>query len=178
MATLAFLHREMREAAAVTLPKICTIGYEGAAIEDLVATLKAAGVTRLIDARESPYSKRREFSKDELEPALAEYGIAYTHIRALGNPPAGREAAHLGHKAVFREIFTGHLDSPDGQKGLALALTFAAYETVCLLCLEKSHLQCHRSMVADRLHAMSGQEIVHLRVEARQAHPAQAAFDF
>jgi hypothetical protein len=33
-------------------------------------------------------------------------------------------------------------------------------------------------MVADRLNAMSGQEIAHLRVEARRAHPAQAAFDF
>jgi hypothetical protein len=33
-------------------------------------------------------------------------------------------------------------------------------------------------MVADRLNAMSGQEIVHLRIETRQAHPAQAAFDF
>jgi uncharacterized protein (DUF488 family) len=162
----------------VALPNIYTIGYEGAAIEDLIASLKAAGVTRLIDARQSPYSKRKEFCRDELSAAVAAYGIAYTHIRELGNPPAGREAAHSGHKAVFREIFTAHLDGADGQKGLALALSVAAYERVCLLCLEKSAMHCHRSLVADRLHAMSGQEIVHLRVEARQPHPAQAAFDF
>lgn len=162
----------------MALPKIHTIGYQGASTEDLVASLRSASVTRLIDARQSPYSRRPEFSIEELSASLADYGIAYTHIRELGNPPAGREAAHTGHKAVFREIFNAHLDGPDGQKGLALALTFAAYETVCLLCLEKSHLNCHRSMVADRLNAMSGQEIVHLRIETRQAHPAQATFDF
>jgi uncharacterized protein (DUF488 family) len=86
----------------VALPKIHTIGYEGASIEDLVASLRSAGVTRLVDARQSPYSRRAEFSKDELSASLAEYGIAYTHIRELGNPPAGREAAHSGHNAVFR----------------------------------------------------------------------------
>ena len=70
------------------------------------------------------------------------------------------------------------MDGPDGRKGLEDALSFAAKESVCLLCLEKSPAHCHRSMVANRMSAMSGQEIVHLRVEARQPHPAQTAFDF
>jgi uncharacterized protein (DUF488 family) len=162
----------------VTLPTIYTIGYEGAAVEDLIATLKAAGVTRLLDVREWPASRREEFSSEPLAAALAAFGIAYTHLRALGNPPAGREAARAGHAAAFREIFAGHLNGADARKGLERAAALAAEETVCLLCLEKAAIHCHRGMVAARLHAMTGQEIVNLKVSAKQAHPAQNAFEF
>lgn len=160
------------------LPNIYTIGYEGASTEDLVAALKEAGVTRLLDIRESPYSRRHEFSTDELSAALESYGIAYSHIGELGNPPAGREAARAGHMAAYREIFAAHLDGPDGQKGLERALALAANESVCLLCLEKAPSHCHRSMVAARMNAISGQQIAHLRVQRRSAHPAQTGFDF
>jgi uncharacterized protein (DUF488 family) len=163
---------------AVTLPDIYTIGYEGAAIEDLIAALQRAGVTRLLDIRCSPYSKRAEFSTDELRDALRSYGIAYTHIRELGNPPAGREAARAGHAAAFREIFSAHLDSPDGQQGLTKALSLAAEESVCLLCLEKAANHCHRAMVAARLKALSGHEIVNLQAHRKLAHPSQSAFNF
>lgn len=162
----------------MTLPAIHTIGYEGAAIDGLIATLKSARVAHLIDVRHSPYSRRPEFSKDELKAALGDYGIVYTHIEALGNPPAGREAARVGHMAVYREVFTNHLNSVSGQKGLKQALELAVRENVCLLCLEKSANHCHRAMVAHRLSAMGGHEIVQLRVPARQAHPAQRAFEF
>jgi len=162
----------------VTLPTIHTIGYEGAAIEDLIATLKSAGITRLLDIRDSPYSRRPEFSKDALAAAMADYGIAYEHIRELGNPPAGRQAARAGHMAAYREIFNGHLDGPEGQKGLERALTRAAEESVCLLCFEKSANHCHRSIVTARLQTLSDHEVVHLRVGGKQAHPSQGAFEF
>jgi uncharacterized protein (DUF488 family) len=162
----------------MALPNICTIGYEGAAVEDLIASLKQAGVTRVLDIRESPYSKREEFSGSAIAAALARYDIGYTHIRELGNPPAGREAARAGHMIGFREILNAHLDSKVGQDGLARALTIAADETVCLLCLEKSANHCHRSVVSARMRQTSGQQIVNLTVSRKTAHPAQAAFDF
>jgi len=31
-------------------PRVATIGYEGATLDDVIARLRAAGVTRLIDA--------------------------------------------------------------------------------------------------------------------------------
>lgn len=162
----------------MALPEIYTVGYENAAIEDLIATLKLSRVSRVIDVRESPYSKRREFSTDALAVALAKYGIAYTHIRELGNPPAGREALRVGHAAVYREIINAHLDGERGQGGLRRAAELAAVERVCLLCMEKAPSHCHRSLVAARLHAATGQEIVHLTVRAKVPHPDQAAFDF
>lgn len=162
----------------MALPDIHTIGYENATIEDLVSTLKTASVTHIIDVREAPYSKRSEFSTDALAATLSNYGIAYTHIRELGNPPAGREALRVGHPAVFREIITAHLDGERGQNGLARALTLAAGERVCLLCMEKAPRHCHRSLVAARLSERSGQQVVHLQVKAKAPHPDQATFDF
>ncbi len=162
----------------MALPDIYTIGYQSAAVEDLIATLKQAGVTRVLDIREVPYSRRQEFSSEPLAAALQQYGIAYTHIRELGNPPAGREAARAGHAAAFREIFTAHLAGKDGQRGLSQALTLAAAEPVCLLCMEKAPAHCHRSMVTAKMREATGQEIVHLHVSRKIAHPAQGAFDF
>jgi uncharacterized protein (DUF488 family) len=158
--------------------KLYTIGYEGASVETLVTALKDAGVTRVLDIRYSPYSRRDEFSQDALAPALAAYGIAYTHIRALGNPPEGREAARLGHMAAYREVLGNHLKREEGQGGLREALGFAEKETVCLMCLERAARNCHRSMVADALAALGAFEVEHLQTNRKAAHPAQAAFDF
>lgn len=158
--------------------RLYTIGYEGASVDGLVGALKAAGVAHVLDIRYSPYSKRDEFSTDALAPALSAYGIGYTHIKALGNPPAGREAARLGHVSAYREIMAAHLKSPDGAAGLQQALTLAVAEPVCLLCLERSARHCHRHIVADAITARTGLTLEHLQVDRKTAHPAQAAFDF
>jgi uncharacterized protein (DUF488 family) len=158
--------------------KLYTIGYEGASVEALVAALKEAGVARILDIRYSPYSRRDEFSQDALVPALAAYGVAYTHIRALGNPPAGREAARLGHMVVYREVMGNHLKAPEGQAGLHEALALATAEAVCLLCLERAARHCHRSIVAEALAAMGGFAVEHLQTSRKAPHPAQANFDF
>lgn len=158
--------------------KLYTIGYEGASVETLAGALKEAGVTRILDIRYSPYSRRDEFSQDALAPALAAYGIAYTHIKGLGNPPEGREAARVGHMAAYREVMANHLKGPEGEAGLREALALAAREAVCLLCLERAPRHCHRSIVADALAARGGLEVEHLQTSRKTPHPAQAAFDF
>ena len=65
---------------------LATIGYEGAALADFIATLKAARVSLVLDIREAPISRRPGFSKRVLGAALEETGIAYLHLRGLGNP--------------------------------------------------------------------------------------------
>src|SRR3954453_21108705 len=75
---------------------LTTIGYEAAELDDFVATLLAAGITRLIDVRELPISRRRGFAKRALSEALADAGIVYVHLRGLGDPKEGREAARVG----------------------------------------------------------------------------------
>lgn len=162
----------------VTGPRIFTIGYEGADVLALITALRSAGVFRVIDVRHSPYSRRPEFSKDELRAALGDYGIAYTHIEMLGNPPAGREAARAGHIASYKSIYTAHLDSSDGRKGMAKLIELARQAPICMLCLEKSASHCHRGMIAEKYESLTGEPVEHLRVTASAPHPGQHAFDF
>lgn len=127
--------------------KIFTIGYEATTMAGFLATLTAAGVARVIDVRALPLSRRPGFSKTPLKSALAEAGIDYVHLKALGTPPEGREAARKGRHAELERIYAGQLDLPEaivaGQEMLALA----AEKPSALLCFERDPTGCHRSLL-------------------------------
>ena len=57
-------------------PKLFTVGYEGRALDEMIAELVRAGVERLVDVRELPLSRRRGFSKTALGESLRGAGIA------------------------------------------------------------------------------------------------------
>jgi len=69
--------------------RIFTIGYESATVPEFLEALRAAGVEQVIDVRAVPNSRRPGFSKTPLRNALAEAGMDYVHLRALGTPAAG-----------------------------------------------------------------------------------------
>ena len=48
------------------MTELATIGYEGSAIEDFIATLKLANIEILLDVREIPLSRKKGFSKNAL----------------------------------------------------------------------------------------------------------------
>ena len=96
--------------------KLYTIGYEGALQPDLIARLKAAGVRTLVDVRAVAASRRAGFSKTLLGNSLAEAGIDYVHLRGVGTPKAGREAALAGRIAELheRQGQRGHIELANG----------------------------------------------------------------
>ena len=75
---------------AMSQSRIFTIGYEATTMAEFLAALTEAGVERVIDVRALPLSRRPGFSKTPLRAALAEVGIDYVHLRALGTPAEGR----------------------------------------------------------------------------------------
>ncbi len=130
---------------------LCTIGYERASLEGFIAALKAAGVATLVDVRDRPWSQRLEFRRDELRKALLATGLGYVHIRALGNPKEGRDAAHAGDMDAYGRAMDARLASSDGQKGLARAAELSGKGPICLMCYERDPAHCHRSRVGDAL---------------------------
>ncbi|MCC7015928.1 MAG: DUF488 domain-containing protein [Rhodospirillales bacterium] len=133
---------------------LCTIGYERASLAGFVAALKEARVETLIDVRDQPWSQRPEFRRDALRRHLLDARIGYVHIRALGNPKEGREAAKAGDLESYRRRMDERLASADGQKGLAKAAELARRGPVCLMCYERDPAHCHRARVADDLTAL------------------------
>ncbi|MBF0347438.1 MAG: DUF488 domain-containing protein [Magnetococcales bacterium] len=149
--------------------QIFTIGYEGASQEDFIFTLKAKRIACLIDIREVPISRRKGFSKKVLADSLSVHGIQYVHLRGLGDPKEGREAARSGKMDLFKEIFLRHMETTVALHDLNQAAALASDATSCLLCYERDPRSCHRSVVAAKL--MEGWNLVvkNIGVENRNA---------
>ncbi|WP_206453679.1 DUF488 domain-containing protein [Aurantimonas marina] len=144
--------------------QLFTIGYEGVSIESFLESLGYAGVDLLIDVRDVPISRKRGFSKKALSDRLAEKSIEYLHLKGLGDPKPGREAARAGRYGEFRAIFADHLRSDRAQADMRKCIEVASGRTATLLCFEKHHENCHRSIVANHLAREGGFNIVHIAV--------------
>lgn len=141
---------------------LATIGYEASTQDVVIARLKAAGVELLVDVRAIAASRRAGFSKTLLAASLAQAGIDYVHLRQLGTPKPGREAARKGRIAEMTAIFEEHLAEPAAQLELAAAKELAAERKVALLCFEADHRGCHRKILADLICEDLGCPIEHL----------------
>lgn len=142
--------------------QLCTIGYEGKTVDEFLARLGEAGVELVIDVRAVAASRRPGFSKTALARALKEQGVDYLHLRSLGTPKAGREAARKGRIAEMRAIFECQLETPEAELSLEQADRAARERHAALLCFEADAGGCHRSVVAERLVGRSGYSVIDL----------------
>ena len=126
---------------------IFTIGYEGTTMEAFLATLKRAGVEQIIDVRALPLSRRPGFSRTSLAATLAENGIGYVHLKALGTPKPGRDAAKKGDWQTMEAVYAGQLQLPEAQAQAALLRDLVAERPSALLCFEHDPKHCHRTML-------------------------------
>jgi len=146
----------------MSTPPIATIGYERATLDDVIARLKAAGVEIVIDVRAVAASRRAGFSKTLLGASLNAAGIDYRHLRALGTPKPGRDAARAGRTEEMRAIFREHLTEPQAQLELSQACDIAAREAAALLCFEAEACKCHRAVLADLIKDRIGCRVLDL----------------
>ena len=144
---------------------IFTIGYEKSTIDDFVSRLSDAEIDVLVDVRELPLSRKKGFSKNGLNAAVREAGIDYLHVKALGDPKPGRDAARAGNHDLFIDIFTQHIDGEDAQTALIELADTLKGKRICLTCFERHHEGCHRKIVAERLSALVGASVEHIAVD-------------
>jgi uncharacterized protein (DUF488 family) len=129
-----------------------TIGYEGRELAELIAILSSKRVSRVIDIRELPLSRRRGFSKTPLGDALREAGIEYVHMREAGNPY--RTEKHILSPARLLAKYGRHVAKTAG-----IVEHVAATARGCraaLLCYEADPDVCHRSVLAPRVAQLLG----------------------
>lgn len=139
-----------------TQEQIFTIGYQDRTPTEFVRDLLAKRITRIVDVRELPLSRRRGFSKTALRTALEAAGIEYVHLREAGNPHR-----HLRHDlAKCLAAYRGHLDNePHVVELVAEAVTG---QRTALLCVERDATACHRSILGERVGRRAGMIIVDL----------------
>lgn len=116
----------------------------------------------MIDVRAVAASRRPGFSKTALSNALLERGISYLHLRPLGTPAAGREAARKGRVAEMREIYAEQLETPEACLAMEKLLSATAEKKSALLCYEAEAAGCHRAMLAERMIERTPYAVVNL----------------
>ena len=159
------------------MPAVATIGVYGFSESTFVGTLWRAGVRHVLDVRQRRGVRGREYAwanAARLEAALAEAELGYRHLPELAPTTELRqlqyaedERAGVGKRSrevladAYREGYVREiLDRAD------LGPLLAALEADglgALLCVEADPRACHRSLIADRLAAAHGYEVVHLR---------------
>lgn len=140
--------------------RIFTIGYEGATVGEFIAALKEARVSRVIDVRALPLSRRPGFSKSPLRAALEAEGIEYVHLKALGTPAEGRTAARAGRHEELERIYSGQLELPEAMAQSAQMLELARDKPSALMCMERDPAHCHRTLLLKA--TAPDAEVIHL----------------
>jgi len=163
---------------------LATIGYERASVEEFVGTLKAARVSLVADVRDRAQSRRNGFSKTSLSQRLQTEGIHYIHLRELGDPKEGRIAARSGEMAKFKRIYSRVIRTPEAKRALDKIVELMDTYNVCLMCYERNHTDCHRTIISYCITEMTEIDVVHLWVREidsvgqpgrRMLHPREGA---
>src|SRR5437899_9885677 len=143
--------------------KLCTIGYEQTPSKAVLVELQQAGVKLLVDVGAVAASRRPGFSKNQLAAGLDERGISYLHLRGLGTPKEGREAARSGKFDALHKIYAKHLKAPQAREELdELSTLVKKSGPVCILCYERDHRQCHRQWIAEIIEQRDGVKVENL----------------
>lgn len=141
-----------------------SVGYADHTQESLVALLKDAGVEVVADVRANPVSRKKGFSKRQLEAAFAAAGIEYSSVRALGIPTSDRAAA-TGADGWTR-LLSDYAASLDVADMRGVAAKQLADETklrpTAIMCLETDLNHCHRKPLSEWIAARTGPELTHL----------------
>ena len=142
------LYRVVREGRAIT---VFTIGYERRDGDGLVAALRDAGIDHLADIRDKPISRKPDFRASALRAICEDAGIEYGAWSELGSTEDQRERLReSGDIDAFHRAFRRHalknMDVP-----IARLTKVVKAKVVALLCYERTHEECHRSVIADLL---------------------------
>ena len=149
---------------------VFTIGHGTRPIEELVECLREAAVKTVVDVRRFPGSRRNpQFNEGPLAASLSAAGIDYQHEVELGGRRTGEpgeERFSCIRTGAFRS-YAARMAQPRWQEALVRALR---EPRPCFMCAETPWWRCHRSLIAELLHAR-GHEVVHLlRPRERRAH--------
>lgn len=134
---------------------ILTVGHSVHPIEEFIAMLKAHEVRQLVDVRTIPKSRRHpHFNSDALDVALAEQGIAYTHMPGLGGlRHPKKDSINSGWRNDSFRGYADYMQAPAFEENLRELIRIAAERPTVIMCAEAVPWRCHRSLIADALTA-------------------------
>jgi uncharacterized protein (DUF488 family) len=138
--------RVVREGSRVT---VYTVGYEKRDGKGLINALRDQGVKALADVRERPMSRKPDFRAAALRTFCERVGIEYQPWPMLGSTVEQRDELQAsGDFQQFERQFRSHAAKSMKADLAKLAETVTRVPTA-LMCYERLHEECHRSVIAD-----------------------------
>ena len=154
-----------------------SVGHGARPVEELVETLRAAGIERLVDVRSFPGSRKHpKFGREALAASLQASGIEYVWRKDLGG--FRQPLARSPHTALESKGFRGyadHMETDEFEAALAWLMQAGEQRRTVFMCAETLWWRCHRRLLSDAVEARGG-EVLHLmpggRIEPHRVHPA------
>ncbi|MFL5307047.1 MAG: DUF488 family protein [Polyangia bacterium] len=151
---------------------IRTVGHSTRTIAELIELCRVHGVARIADVRRFPGSRRNpQFGREPLAAALADAGIDYVWLPALGSrrrrsPDAPPSAWRIPAFAAYAD----YMWTDEFKLAIRDLLTSSAALMTAVMCAEAVPYRCHRRLISDwaELHAVAVEHI--LSAKRRERH--------
>ncbi|MDQ3954846.1 MAG: DUF488 domain-containing protein [Actinomycetota bacterium] len=156
-----------------------TVGHGARSLAEFAAALESVGLSKLVDVRRYPFSKRHpHFAKEALAKSLAERGIAYEwwgdELGGRRDPVTG-PSRHQGWRNDSFQAYADYMDTSDFREALNRLLDLVRKERVAVMCAETLWWRCHRRLIADAA-ALAGTEVLHIfderTIKEHPLHPS------
>ncbi len=135
--------------------RVYSIGHSRHSLERFVDLLTGPRVTKLVDVRRVPFSRRHpQFNRDRLAGDLLRYGITYWHLEELGglrDPVATGASRNTAWRKSFLRNYADHAQSTSFLGALHMLSLAAAQQVCAIMCAEADWRQCHRQIISDYL---------------------------
>jgi uncharacterized protein (DUF488 family) len=154
------------------MPVIYTVGHSTRSLAEFLAVLQSFRIELVCDIRTIPKSRRNpQFAGDSLRESLAESGIEYVHLKALGGLRHPRKDSP--NTAWRNDSFRGYADymqTDEFAQAVDDLISRAKQKRTAIMCAEAVPWRCHRSLVGDAL-LVRGVEVQDITSETHaQAH--------
>lgn len=134
--------------------RVFTIGHSTRGFDEVLAMLRANGVTDLVDVRSFPSSRKfPQWNQAAIEDALPA-DIRYMWIPDLGgrrHTPAGVKSPNGAWRVKAFRDYADYMSSEEFGSGLAELLRVASGSTPAIMCSEAVPWRCHRRLITDAL---------------------------
>ena len=149
-----------------------TIGHSTRTWGEFESLLRESGIETLADVRRFAGSRRNpQFSPDAMAPALAEAGIRYWPLPALGGrrDPLPESPNTAWRVDAFRG-YADHMASAEYIRARGELMETALGESTCVMCAEAVWWRCHRRLIADDFVARGWQVLDIMAPGTAEAH--------